>query len=106
MALYDQQLINVVAFSVSFGIAAFHLALIVMYHCIMHSCNNNFRTKLHLRIIALSGWIKGCRLFSALYHQRQLNIVNELWERHNMRNEIPEAVNYHRCQETLLNEDY
>ena len=106
VALYDQQPIGVIAFNVLFGIAAFHLALIVMYHCIMYSCSNNFRTKLHLRIAALSEWIKGCRLFSTLYDQRQLNIVNELWERHNMRNEIPEAVNYRRCQETLLNEDY
>ena len=106
VALYDQQPISVIAFNVLLGIAAFHLALIVMYHYIMYSCNNNCRTKLHLRIVALSGWIKGCRLFSTLYDQRQLNAINELWERHNMRNEIPEAVNYHRCQETLLNEDY
>ena len=106
VALYDQQLISVIAFNVLFDIATFHLALTVMYHCIMYSCSNNFRTTLYLRIVVLSGWIKGCRLLSTFYHQRHLNIVNEFWERHNTRNEIPEAVNYHRCQETLLNEDY
>ena len=106
MALYDKQPISVIGFNILLGIAVFHFTLTVMYHYVMYSCNKKFRTTLHSRFITLSGWIRTYKLFSTSYGQRQLNFHNEMWEYHNMRNEIPEAVNYHRCQETLLNEDY
>ena len=101
LALYDHQLICVIAFNVMFGIAALQFALIVIYHIITYSCSNKFRTKMHLRIASISAWIARRH---KCYKQKQPAI--ELHEYHNTRNEIPEAVNYHQYQETLLIEDY
>ena len=100
IALYDHQSISAIAFNVLFGIAAFQFALIVIYHTIPYSCSNKFRTEVHLRV-AITRWIRRCSMF---YNQRQP--VSELTEYCNMRNRIPEAVNYHKYQESLLIEDY
>ena len=101
IALYNHQSINIIAFNVLFGIAAFQFALIIIYHVITYSCYNKFRAKMHLRITTISRWITRHSKFS-----NQQHIVTELCEYHNTRNEIPEAVNYHQYQESLLNEDY
>ena len=103
IALYDNQEISVITFNILFGIAAVHFILTVVYHTITYSCNNTFRTKIQSRVTTLSGWITRCSLFSTSYNQKQS--VHELWG-HNTRNEIPEAVNYHSYQESLLNEQY
>ena len=96
LALYDHQSINVIAFNVLFGIAAFQYLLILIYHAVTYSCNNKFKTKMCL----ISGWITRC---STCCNQKQPAAVNELCEYHNMRNEIPEAVNYHQYQESFFN---
>ena len=48
IALHDHQSISAIAFNVLFGIAAFQFILIVIYHMATYSCNNRFRTEVHL----------------------------------------------------------
>ena len=101
LALYDHQSVSVIAFNVMFGVAALQFALSVIYHIITYSCNNKLRTKMHLRIVSISAWIARRH---KCYKQKQP--ASELHEYRNTRNEIPEAVNYHQYQESLLIEDY
>ena len=104
IALYDHQEISFIAFCILFSIAGFQFVLILIYHTITYSCSNKFKTKVHLSIATLSGRICRWKLLNTSYYQEQL--VNNELQNFNTRNEIPEAVNYHRFQESLLNEDY
>ena len=94
MALYDDQVVSDIAFSVLFGLAAFHFAFIVTYHIITYSCSNMIKTKL----TAMKGWIT---LLATFYNSENVELQD-----FNMRNVIPDAVNYHEYRETLLNENY
>ena len=103
VALYDHQVISPIGYNILFGIAAFHFALIVLYHIITYSCNGKIITKMHSRISSLLRWITRYEFHSKSDKRKQLD--SELREC-DTRNEIPEAVNYHQFQETLLNEQY
>ena len=104
IAHYDHQEISFIAFCILFSIAGFQFTLILIYHTITNTCSNNFKTKVHLSIATLSTRICRWKLLNTSYYQEQL--VNNELQNFNTRNEIPEAVNYHRFQESLLNEDY
>ena len=103
LALYDNPVISPIGYDIIFGIAAFHFTLIALYHTITYSCKGKIKTKIHSGITKLLGWITRYDLHSSSHNRQQF--FNEL-KPHNTRNEIPEAVNYHQYQETLLNEQY
>ena len=103
VAQYNDQVISPIGYNILFGIAAFHFALIALYHTITYSCNSKIKTRIHSGITTLLEWITRYKLHGSSYNRQQL--VNEL-KSQNTRNEIQEAVDYHRYQETLLNEQY
>ena len=96
--LYNQETITALAVKTMITMAAFHFALIILYHVITYVCSVAVKDKIKSNLNAMVNFI------TTLYRKNQN--VNHFELQDNIRANIPEAVNYHEFQESLLNQDY
>ena len=95
--LYNQEAINTMAVNIMITMAAFHFTLIILYHIITYVCSAAVKIKLKSCSDKISKQITMLKWKSQTVHQFELQA--------NVRCNIPEAVNYHEFQESLLNQD-
>ena len=95
--LYNQEAINTMAVNIMITMAAFHFTLIILYHIITYVCSTAIKNKSKSCSDKISKQITMLKWKSQTVHQFELQA--------NVRCNIPEAVNYHEFQESLLNQD-
>ena len=95
--LYNQETINTMAVNIMITMAAFHFTLIILYHTITYVCSTAIKSKLKSWTDKIAKQITMLKWKSQTVHQFELQA--------NVRCNIPEAVNYHEFQESLLNQD-
>ena len=94
--LYNQEAINTMAVNIMIAMAAIHFILIIVYHIITYVCSTVIKNKIHSSANAIIKWIT--------ILQRNSQSANQFEFQDNVHCRIPEAVNYHEFQESLLNQ--
>jgi len=92
MALYSDDTTNMIAVNLMIGLAMVHFSLIITYHIFTYQLSAVTRNKLQLHIHTLMGWI------TKLLKKPKIKEI----ELHDIKDRIPEAVNYHEFREPLL----
>ena len=96
--LYNQEAINTMAVNIMIAMAAIYFILIIAYHIITYVCSAVIKNKIKSSANAIIKWI------NTLQSKSQIGNRFELED--NIRCNIPEAINYHNFQESLLSQDY
>ena len=86
------------AVNIMIAMAAIHFILIIAYHIITYVCSAVIKNKIKSNANAIVKWI------NTLQSKPQNGNRFELED--NVRCNIPEAINYHNFQESLLSQDY
>ena len=94
--LFDHKAISTVVVNIMIGITAINFMLIIAHHIIIYACSLVIRNKIKSSSDAIIKWMYTL--------QGKSQGANQLELTHNVRCNIPEAVNYHEFREPLLNQ--